>query len=353
MGLQQEGMDLEKLIVSLLMAASTAYAQPVPADMVRTTGRIVQTDRGWLATWPGVHWTLRFSGQALAVRLDDSVNHWVLELDGKPALQIPPEPGERTVWLRGLVPGAHEARLIKRTESSGRAARVVGFELGGSTLLPPPAKQPYVEFIGDSFTAAMGNLSTERRCSNEEIAARTDTSQGYAVLSARALGLDWRIHARSGAGLLRNWDGSRPGETHGTDYARALQDRMGAPEAEAPAQAYVIALGINDYSTPVKPGEPRDAAQLDADFERSYAELIARVRQRSPAAPIVLITAPLRQGDKLRPAVARIAAAQQDPLLQVLDWGDIAGQGCGGHPDLKDHQQMAAKLTTLLRQSLP
>lgn len=346
-------MDLEKLMASLLLAASAAHAQPVPADMVRTVGRIAQTERGWLATWPGVHWSLRFAGPALGVRLDDALNHWLLEIDGKTALQIAPQPGERTVWVRGLGPGEHEARLIKRTESSAHAARVVGFELEGGKVLAPPAVQPHIEFIGDSFTAGMGNLSAERRCSNEEIAARSDVSQAYAVLSARALGLDWRVHARSGAGLLRNWAGSRPGQTHGTDYARLLQDREGAPEPEPPARAYVIALGINDYSTPVGPTEARTAAQLDADFERAYLELIGRLRARNPAAPIVLISAPLKQGDRLRPAIARIAAAQQDASLHLLDWGEIAAQGCGGHPDRGDHRQMAARLTALLRKPLP
>lgn len=345
----------------LLALAGAASAQPVPDAAVRASGRMLALPGGgWQATWPGVHWALRFEGQALAVRLDDPINHWVLEIDGEPRLQIGPAPGERRVWLRGLPAGVHEAMLIKRTESPGRAARVLGFELGGGRVLaPPPAPAQRIEFIGDSFTAGYGNLSTTRACPGGELAARSDASRAYAVLAARALRSHWRIHARSGSGLLRNWDGGRPADSFATEYARWLQDRDGPPPPEDAgwrAALVVLALGINDFSTPVRAGEPRTGGQLEADFAAAYRALIAEQRQRHGDPLIVLVSSALGHGDRLRPMLARLLAEQRAAgydRIHLLDWGSLSAQGCDAHPDAADHRQMAAALVALVRRVEP
>ena len=351
---------MEKLIlgIGLALLLGNAHAEPVPLNLVQTSGRAVagagagaDAAGGWRATWPGVNWLVRFRGEALGVRLDDAANHWVVEVDGAPRLQIAPELGERTVWLRGLGPGEHAARLVKRTESPNDAARVLGFELqAGDTALPPPPKPALrIEFIGDSYTAAMGNIAPGRDCTGPEIGARTDITQGFAVLAARALGAEWQIHAKSGMGLVRNWAGGVPSETHGTHYARALQSVPASrPVADWQPQTVVIGLGTNDFSTPVKDGEPRDAATLERDFLRAYRALLSDVRVRYGDPRIVMITLPLpANGDKLRPLVQRLLEEQLaagHSRIGVLDWGRLNGGGCGSHPDATDHQRMAGLL---------
>lgn len=345
---------LALLLAALL--ATAAQAGVVGPDRVLTRGRMAASPEGdWLATWPGTSWALRFEGRALGVRLDDDANHWVLEVDGQPRLQIAPAAGERVVWLRGLSAGVHRAELVKRTESAGRAARVIGFELppGGRALRPPAPAAHRIEFIGDSFTAAMGNLSHERVCAESDIPALTDVSQGYAVQAARARGAGWRIHAVSGLGLVRNWAGGRRDENHGSHYARLLQDRPGAPDDGWVPDAVVIGLGTNDFSTPPGEGEPRDAARLERDFLAAYRALLADVRRRAGDVPVLLLSLPLPgNGDRLRPLVRRLAEEQRTAgwrRTATLDWGPLAARGCGRHPDLADHRHMAARVVLALR----
>ncbi|MDR7334520.1 GDSL-type esterase/lipase family protein [Roseateles asaccharophilus] len=308
---------------------------------------------GWLATWPGTAWTLRFDGRAIGVTLDDAHNHWVLEVDGEPRLQIAPTAGERTVWLRGLPAGRHEARLVKRTESPRQAARVLGFEVQGRVLPPPAPAARRIEFIGDSFTAAMGNLSPTRACAEADIPALTDVTQSYAVRAARSLGAEARIHAVSGQGLVRNWAGNQRDSHHGLHYARLLQDRPGAPDAAWVPTAVVIALGINDFSTPVADGEPRDAATLMRDVLQTYRALLADVHRRAGDVPVLLLSTALpSNGDKLRPLVRQLADEQRVAgwrRTATLDWGPITARGCGGHPDLDDHRHMSARVVQALR----
>lgn len=335
------------LFLVLAAMALTAQAAPVPDHLVRTQGRVASAPGGgWLATWPGTAWTLRFDGRAIGVRLDDGLNHWVLEVDGEPRLQIAPAAGARTVWLRGLAAGPHVATLVKRTERATRAAHVVGFELDGRALPRPSAPARRIEFIGDSFTAAYGNLSASRSCT--DIPAQTDVTRGYAVLAARALQADWRVHAASGLGLVRNWAGGRPEETHGLHYARLLQDRPGPPPDDGwVPDTVVIGLGTNDFSTAVKPGEPRDAATLEHDFLQAYRALLADLRKRAPQARLLLLSVGLaHNGDRLRPLVRQLAAEHR---AATLDWGAISAQGCDAHPDLMDHRHMAARVVMALR----
>lgn len=336
-----------------LPALARATTATVPERLVRTSGRIAAAPGGgWRATWPGVSWTLRFAGDAVGVQLDDALNHWVLEVDGQPRLQIAPAAGPRTVWLRELGAGVHVAQLIKRTEQAQQAAHVLGFVLpeGAEALPPPAAPARRIEFIGDSFTAAMGNLSPQRACANADIARLTDVTQGYAVQAARTLGAEWRVHAVSGRGLVRNWDGGRPDENHGTHYARLLQDRPGAPPDDGWApDIVVIGLGTNDFSTAVRHGEPRDAATLERDFLAAYRALLDRV---GPAPRVLLLSVGLPgNGDRLRPLVARLAAERRAAgwrRIAALDWGELSAQGCGSHPDLADHRRMAGRVLQAL-----
>ncbi len=345
----------------MIATGAPAQAEPVPASLVQASGRMIDAPApagGWLATWPGVNWSLRFQARNLGVRLNDQVNYWTVEIDGKAQQLITPEPGERVIWLRDLPPGEHLARLIKRTESPRDAAHFIGFELEGGVALPaPPRPTQQIEFIGDSYTAAMGNMSPGRACIGPEISARTDVGQGFAVLSARALGAEWQIHAKSGMGLVRNWNGGVPHETHGSHYARMVQSQATGEPSKAGGnwrpQTVVIGLGTNDFSTPTAAAEPRNAGQLEIDFLQAYRELLASLRQRYGDPRIVLISLPLGNGDKLRPLVERLlleqgAAGHQ--RIYGLDWGRLRGLGCGSHPDAEDHRKMAAMLLAKLRE---
>ncbi|MBC7919386.1 MAG: hypothetical protein H7Y28_16405 [Rhodoferax sp.] len=336
----------------------------VAPQQVASNGRMRTDPRGgWLATWPGVHWTLRFSGRAVGVEIDDRASHWLLEIDGQPVRHIAPDAAQaqaqRTVWVRDLAPGEHTARLLKRTESPQAAGRFVAFHLGpGAVPLAPKAALPRrIEFIGDSFTAAMGNMSNSRECSGPEISARTDITQGFAVLTARALHADWQIHAKSGAGLVRNWAGKLPLENHGTHYAKTLQtDAQPTAVWDWQPQVVVIGLGTNDFSTPVEPGEPRDAAELERAFVTQYKRLITQLRYAYRDPVFVLLSLPLHRGDKLRPIVQRLVQEENAAgftKVVALDWGPLQVRGCGSHPDAEDHRHMARLLTHTIRTALP
>ena len=165
---RQTGVDMENLISQLLMhsrivsvgllvsalvgcagldraAALDSGPQAVAAQWVSRTGRMqADPEGGWRATWPGVHWSLRFNGTAVGVEMDDAFGHWVLEVDGVAALHIAPDTlrARRTFWVRNLSAGEHVATLIKRSESPQHAGRLVGFHLDAAARALAPLPVP-------------------------------------------------------------------------------------------------------------------------------------------------------------------------------------------------------------------
>lgn len=337
------------LLTSLLLSpVLQAAVTDVPADAISVSGRATSTDGRWQATWPAVSWSLRFSGSAIGVKLNDPKNYYVLEIDGKPARQIAPEPGERTVWLRELKDGEHLAQLVKRTESPRDVGSFGGFVLDGGKVLATPAKPVRrIEFIGDSYMAALGNLSAKRECTEEQVWLNTDVTQGFTVQTARALNAEWQVNAMSGMGVLRNWNGNNPEHDYRTFYPLTLQtDPASLYRSDWKPQVVVISLGTNDFSTPVRAGEVRTQEQLATDWLAAYRAFLASLRGRYGKPAIIVTGSYLWPDDRLRPLLQKLVADEQKAGNKVsfLDWGNLELTGCSWHPSLADHRKMSELL---------
>jgi lysophospholipase L1-like esterase len=232
----------------------------------------------------------------------------------------------------------------------------LGFDFGGGVLLaPPPAPAHKLEVIGDSISCGYGDEGADMTCSFSP-----DTENhylSYAALSARELGAELTTVAWSGKGVVCNYgdDATSCVDPMPTYYDRILPQR---PESSWDysawqADAVVINLGTNDFSTVSDPGE--------AEFEAAYVALLERVRGHYPGAFIFCTVGPLLGGADLTTARAYIASAVQ----QRRDAGDLQvkafelaptdpnnGYGCDYHPSLKTHAVMAGELSALLRSEL-
>ncbi|MBE9610288.1 SGNH/GDSL hydrolase family protein [Chitinilyticum piscinae] len=341
----------------LISTAALAVVTDFPANQISVSGRTRFAEGQWQATWPGVNWSLRFSGSALGIRLNDAKNYFNVEIDGKVARQISPEAGERSIWLRNLGDGEHQVRLIKRTESPKDTGTVLGFQLDNGKVLPPPELPTRrIEFIGDSYTAALGNLSGKRECTEEQVWLNTDITQGFAAQTARALQADWQTNAMSGMGVLRNWNGNNPEHDFRTFYPLTLQTEPSSRYDFAwKPQVVVIGLGTNDFSTPVRAGEARNQEQLARDWLAAYKGLLGEVRTRYGKPVIIVTGAYLWPDDRLRPLLQKLVADEQQSgqRISFLDWGKLELTGCSWHPSLADHRRMTELLISRIREQNP
>ncbi|WP_051710399.1 SGNH/GDSL hydrolase family protein [Andreprevotia chitinilytica] len=340
-------------------AATTGTATEETSAKVVSLGRIDAQLNGWRSTWPGVMLSTRFDGTAIGITLDDASNYYTAEIDHKEAKVIPPQSGQRTVWIKGLSAGPHQLDLIKRTESPGQAGKVVGFVLDGGRWLPaPPPSSRQIEFIGDSWTAALGNLKNQRECSQDVIAANSDVGQGFAIKVAKHYGADWQVNAMSGMGMVRNWEGNQPREDFRTYYPRTLQNEASSTYRDAKwhPQLIVIGLGINDFSTNVKAGETWTAESLAAQYKNAYLKFLADLRSHNKDAQIITTATRLWPNDALRPLVQEVVAqARQagDDRIAYVEYSDIQLTACHWHPSQADHDIMANQLIGKIDQLRP
>ncbi|XZG69028.1 glycosyl hydrolase family 18 protein [Chitinibacteraceae bacterium HSL-7] len=356
---------------SLLNALYDGLTGPAPQpdptpvgglDAVQASGRVVLENGSVRYSWPGVYFDARFSGTAIGIKLDDAGNHYDVVIDGEVARKVS-APGNATVWVRGLPAGEHSVRLIKRNDAPTSIGRFLGFvvEGDGKLLAPPKPKTRQLEFIGDSFVAALANESTKREnCSEAEISATTDAGRSFGALTAQHYGGDFQINGYSGLGLVRNYAGNLYPTNYRTYADRALQSIEGSVwqnDGSWKPQVVFIGLGINDFNTPVKAGEAWTQETHRAEYKAAYGEMIAKLRARYgkdalivaakmrvwredgqqelfPSAIDEIVADAQAGGDK------RIVSFQYDPTLSLM--------GCGWHPTLADHAKVASQLVEVI-----
>ena len=347
----------------LLAASSLLPAAAAPATVARLaalpdgatpmtavhSGGTVAREGGMLAyQWPGLYCETRFEGRRLdfATGPGEVILH--LRVDGAPVATLErPEPG--AYRIDGLDDGPHEVRIEVATESQAGPNRFDGFFLPpGSRALPAPSRARRIEFIGDSHTVGYGNLSTQRECSEAQVWASTDNTRAFGPRVARHYDADYRVNAISGRGVVRNYGGG-PGDTLPQAWPWRLFDHGTADTGGDgwQPQVVVIALGTNDFSTPLRPGERwPDRPALHADYQRSYVAFVRSLRSRYPGAHFVLWATDRAEGE-IREQVERVVARLHEGGERAVSFLPVAGLdmgGCHWHPSLADHARIADAL---------
>ena len=345
-------MTISHFLPAFLLAASQAPAASEAPLPVHVGGRVAPAADGALAFgWPGVYFEGRFRGTGVEVAVESGTEFMRVLVDGEEKALLR-RPGSGRLALRGLSPGEHVVRLEKQTESQTGGGRFIGFyALEGSAPLPVGQRSRQIEYIGDSYTVGYGNISPGRTCTPEEVHDRTDTQRAFGPLLANRLNADYRIHAYSGFGIVRNYAGGRPGESLPVIYPRLVPDNPSALEGDRRAwrpQLIVVNLGTNDFSTPLKAGEPwASQEELRRAYRTRYTAFARELMARQPQARLILMGSDAFIED-VRSVAAVLGKAGGRPVL-ALRFGELENTGCNYHPSLKDHQALAALIEEALR----
>ncbi|MGR4863062.1 SGNH/GDSL hydrolase family protein [Caulobacter sp. LARHSG274] len=329
------------LAAAVATGAVAAPASPPAPLPVHVAGRVLPAADGSLGFgWPGVYFEGRFRGAGVEAAVESGTEFMRLLVDGEEKAQLR-RPGLARLTLQGLPPGEHVVRLEKQTESQAGGGRFIGFyPTEGGQALPAVAPARRIEFIGDSYTVGYGNLSPVQACTDEQVHDLTDSQKAFGPVLARRLNADYRLVAFSGFGVVRNYNGTSPGQSLPAIYDRAVPGDPThplGPDGWRP-QVVVINLGTNDFSTPLNPGEPwADQAALRAAYRDRYVAFARMLMARQPQARFVLMGS-----DAFYDLVSEVATTLNDPArIATVRFGGLAVTGCNYHPSLADHQAMA------------
>ena len=334
-------------------AASLPALKPLPMAI---GGRMLVTAapssaafgaKDYTSQWPGSYFRAAFAGPAVYFRIvrGDEILHVVL--DGEPtAPLVKPEPGVYAV--DGLTGARHEIDVFVATESQAGPDTFGGFAipLGEKTLRLKPRRRQ-IEFIGDSHTVGYGVLSPRHECPNGLVWSNTDDTAAFGAIVARHYDADYQVNAISGRGVVRNYNGS-PGDTLPQAYPWILFDKQQRYDDPAwKPQVLVIALGTNDFSTPLNPGERwKTRDQLHADYEATYLRFLTDLRTRNPKADIIVWATDMANGENEAEArqVVEQRRKQGDPRIAFVPINGLRFGACDWHPSLADENTIAARL---------
>ena len=348
------------LLAAVMLAASGGVAARADVTPVTTAtdaalpmhvgGRGERTAAGYRRQWPGTYFEAAFRGRDVLVRIGEGDVILRISVDAAPATTlVKPRPG--VYRIGATTDGDHVVRVDVASESQAAATVFGGFYAApGARMLAaaPAARRRQIEFIGDSHTVGYGNSATKRDCSEAEVWATTDTSRAMPALLARHYDADYQVNAISGRGVVRNYDGA-VGDTVPVAYPFATFDKMTryADPAWHP-RLFVIALGTNDFSTALRPGERwADRTALHADYERHYVAFVKRLLARDPEAHVLLWATDLAGGE-IAAEVAKVAArltADGARNVAFVPVHGLAFDACHAHPSLADDARIANVLS--------
>jgi len=321
--------------------ATAAPGRPLP---MRIGGRVVRQGTMAQRQWPGTYWEGAFRGQQAMFRVGAGDVVLNVSVDGtRVARLVKPQPGLYAV--AGLRRGRHVLRVDVASESQSAPTAFGGlYAAGSATPLPLSPRARRIEFIGDSHTVGYANTSTRRDCTDAEVWATTDTSQGIGGVLGRRYDAEYRVNAISGRGIVRNYDGFA-GDTVPIAYPFALFDKGArADDAGWHPQLIVIALGTNDFSTQLRSGERwANRAALHADYESTYVGFVRRLRAAHPRAHILLWATDMAEGEIAAETqkVAERLRATGDRRVGFVKVPGLALSACHYHPSTDDDRRIA------------
>jgi hypothetical protein len=296
-------------------------------------------------SWPGVFIETVFTGDTIGIWMDDSVNYYDVYIDGRlhSVLHGDRSGNAEYILADSLGNERHLLRLSQRNISFG-VYSFSGLILADGGALYPPSPMPSrkIEFIGDSFTAAEGNEATLPEMKWEDKFPVTDIDSGFAVMVARFFSSQYHITARSGIGMVCDWQGNF-GVSMPNYFDRTLMESA-EPKWDFKKwvpDLVVICLGLNDYSG-LKGKDGRISARNSAIFREGYHRFLSTVRKVYPRVPILAVSSYQKWIMKNVKKVVDDERTNGNRDIYYTHFGFYpGGYVANGHPTVDTHKKIA------------
>jgi len=331
-----------------LSAQKTTSFFEADHPLIQYTGRIDFSNPKKPKFWqPGVYIQAKFKGTFCEIVVNDEVlwgnshNYITIVIDNGIPIRLKVKSHSNTIMAaQGLHEGEHTITICKGTESGIGYLEFVGLKC--DALLPSTKPQRKLEFIGNSITCGMGADLSEVPCDSAQWYDQHNAYQSYGPTVARALNAQWHLSSVSGIGMIRSccdMDITMPGVF---DKINMRENKMAWDFKQYQPDAVTIMLGQND------------GKQDSVAFCSVYVNFISSVRKQYPKAHIVCLTSPMAN-DTLRAMMKNYLNGivqhvnKRDKKVNKFFFSRSWNNGCGEHPDLNDHQLIAAELEGYLK----
>lgn len=317
---------------------------------IQYTGRIDFSNPLLPRFWsPGVYIKAKFKGQVCEIVLNDEEpggnNHNYIEIviDNKKPFRIQTKGKTNTIKAAGgLSNGEHTITICKNTESGIGYIEFAGLRCKGLYILEDmPLRK--IEFIGNSITCGSGSDLSKIPCDKGQWYDQQNAYYSYGAVAARSLKAQWQLSAVSGIGLIHSCCNMNITMPQVFDKVNMRSNAIKWNFKKYDPQVVTVCLGQND------------GLQDSIKFCKAYVQFLKDIRKHYANADIVCLTSPM--------ADAALRGMMKNYLTGVVNYMNAKGDnkitkyffsrqynhGCGGHPDLKEHQQIAKELSAYIR----
>lgn len=319
---------------------------------IQYTGRIDFSDKSRPRFWsPGVYIQARFKGPSCQVILTDEVlygsyhNYIEIIIDEK-ASRVKLKNRTDTLTITGnKFKIIHDLIICKNTESGIGYLEFRGLRCES---LSPPVSKPKrkIEFIGNSITCGMSSDLSSIPCDAGQWYDQHNAWLSYGAITARALKADWHLTAVSGIGLIHSCCNMTIVMPQVFDKINLRTDSIRWNFSNYQPDVVTICLGQND------------GIQDSAIFCSAYVKFIKKLRGYYPKATIICLTSPMADPQLtlvLKKYLSSIVASVNqsgDKKVYNYFFQKRYYHGCGSHPDLEEHRQMAGELKVFIRKTM-
>ncbi|HEY0244220.1 MAG TPA: SGNH/GDSL hydrolase family protein [Mucilaginibacter sp.] len=298
----------------------------------------------------GVYIKAKFKGSFCEFIINDEVlyniNHNYLEIaiDDQVPYRIELTAKENIIKVaEGLANTTHVITICKDTESHIGYLDFIGFRC--EQLLPLPAEpKRKIEFIGNSITSGAGMDQSKVPCNTGLWFDQHNAYMSYGARAARALNAQWQLTSVSGIGLIHSCCDLKITMPQVFDKVYLRKDSAQWDFKRYQPDVVTICLGQND------------GIQDSTVFCGAYVKFIGIVRSKYPQADIICMSSPMADA-QLTAVLKRYLAgttnyvnARGDKKVHRFYFSRSYNKGCGGHPDMEDHQHITDELTAYIKQ---
>ena len=215
--------------------------------------------------------------------------------------------------------------------------------LDGEITDLPEDKELYIEFVGDSITAGLGNIA--KGSSSAQVPLYQDATRGWAYLTAKNVNADWSIIAVSGIPAcdgIGYYSASMKAVYPKTRY---ISDKTLEWDSTRKPDVVILGLGTNDIWTYKNQGK-------DLDYLRNgFEEILELIRTKNPNSKIVWIYGMMTSNADavIKQAIQNKGGETKGFYSLELPKDNSGGQG---HPGLEIQKTYSEKVSSYISKVL-
>lgn len=238
--------------------------------------------------------------------------------------------------------GVHTITICKNTESGIGYVEFSGIRC--EALLTAPSKpNRKVEYIGDSITCGSSMDMSVIKCDAGKWYDQHNAYMSYGAVTSRALNAQYVLSSVSGIGLIHSCCSMDVTMPKAFDKINMRADSGKWTFSRYQPDVVTVCLGQND------------GIQDSTAYCSAYVKFIGDIRKQYPKANIVCLSSPMAD-ENLNPVLQKYITSINSYVNKAGDskvshyfFSKRYFHGCGTHPDMAEHLEMAAELTAYLK----